>query len=170
MDTTHTLSSPNFDFKRKLRFLKSYWILQSLMVEAISLCIRVVSFHVRNKGLFLHHLIIVVLTKVRFVLMMMLNHLWQQFVNMLLTFLRSNNVLVEFVCLNFHDNFRYCSFEIESCCQCSVSIISKLLFSKFDAHNRLQLVFDLRLSEHNVSIDNTEFHLVELLYAVGLSL
>lgn len=73
---------------------------------------------------------------------MVLIHQWQHFSNVLATVLSPQNVQVEFVCLQFHDNFSHSPFKIQPCHQLSVIFVRKLLFTQLDTNYRLQLVLD----------------------------
>lgn len=92
----------------------SYRVQIFLTVQTSSLSVRVISLEIRNERSLLGLLIIVVLSKVRLVLMMMLSHLRNQSLKVLFTLLRPNDVLVKFIRLDFHNNLRDHPFKVKS--------------------------------------------------------
>ena len=73
---------------------------------------------------------------------MVLIHQWQHFPYVLAAVLSSQNVQVEFVCLQFHDNLSHGPFKIQPGHQLSIIFVRKLLLTKLDTHYWLQLVLD----------------------------
>jgi hypothetical protein len=82
-----------------------------------------------------------------------------------LTTLSAKNILIELVRLYLHYYFSYCSFKIKSSHKLFVVNFCKLLFAQLNTYNRLQLVLNLCFFKHNITINHTELHSVQLFNA-----
>jgi hypothetical protein len=99
-----------------------------------------------------------------------IGHVGQQFLNVLFAGLCAQNEQVESVGLNFNDDFRDGSFECQTGHQLLVVLLSKLFFAELHAHDRLQLVLNLRVGENNITVYDAELHPIQLLDAERLRL